>query len=733
MKNKKDISPKLIFISIFVSTITSIFYFFYINIPTDSILLFLPNKLFLGEWLRKGILPLYNPYIFLGTPFGFDIGLGNLHPLNLLFILPYPLSFSLWVFATVFLFSLGFLKLFYRLSKNISWSIILFAIIFFSGQGPFIRLNNPTIWAVISHYPLLLLSLFSLKKGRIWPFILWGALLSLAGHFQMVLYGFILAFLFAVFILKISIKQLVKPSLFLLFILLPYLLLSLPIVLESTRLTLSREYTTSASLSPLHLIQLILPFIFGNIREGARWAANPVEVIASSITFLPLFILTLKIKAYKKEEIAVLALLFLFAFGVLFLPFLRNQQQVFSIIFIYALVKTAQKTNQIQKILKEILTKKLLVFLGALSLLVLVFLKLGVFEASATLALKTANRYPHPFYDLSTLQAISQLLQKSLYFWVFLFALFLLFGKKLKTALFIFILAEGFILNYYHNLFIPSKVVNKALEESVFKNITDERFRTQSIYDVYPYQGIHAYISGVLTRPPFSKEKDFFENEKNSGFPFLKKILSGGASNWNMIFKTPSIQGYQTFVPADLAEFFKKPSPDFQEKYAWIIERNPLLGGVDKGYNINYIESSRLTFSDKRWETLAVGYVISPFKLEGYKNLKFFKKAGGFFIYKTKKPAPIYSLKTKNKTIALIPSYKDPNKTVFKLKSPLKDAAELEIIEHPEGKIILADEKKIEKKRDNLQFSVIIPKGTKEITIYYSPVKHLFEALKNIL
>ncbi|MEK7079029.1 MAG: hypothetical protein AAB929_03070, partial [Patescibacteria group bacterium] len=97
---KKRLFGLPIWIFIGISTLLFFFYLFFINLSTDTIILFLAQKLFLGKWLVKGVIPLFNPHIFLGVPFLFDVGMGNLHPFNLFFALPYPYSFALWSAAT---------------------------------------------------------------------------------------------------------------------------------------------------------------------------------------------------------------------------------------------------------------------------------------------------------------------------------------------------------------------------------------------------------------------------------------------------------------------------------------------------------------------------------------------------------------------------------------------------------------------------------------------------------
>lgn len=722
---------KIIFLSAIISLLISIFYFFYVNLPTDSLILFLPNKIFLGEWLKKGIVPFYNPYIFLGIPFLFDIGLGNLHPFNILFIFPYPLSLSLWIFATVFIFSFGFLNLFYSLNKNLKWSFLFFLIILFSGQGIFIRMNNPTIWAVISHWGIYLYTLKNIKKNRYGLVIFWAVMMALAGHFQMVVFGFLLGFLFAILIYTIQLKKLLKLHFLILIVIFPYLLFSTPLVFESTRINLSSEYSKSASLSPFHLIQIFLPLIFGNIKEGAQWFVNQTEVIISSILIsFFLFILAYRRKLNKFFIIGLISLLII-SFGLIYIPFLRNLQQIYAIIFFLIMGKVAREEKIINRFFQNLANNKMIVLL----LLLISFIVISIFiffDRFFITLLMLLKRYPHPFYDLPTISAIKLLLVKSIFLYILFLFLLIVFKKKILIGLLFFVLIEGLILNYFHNFFVSQRIiVDYAFKKPFIKEIDNDKkeFRIQSVLDVYPYTGIHSYIPGILKRPPFSKEKDFFENEKNTDFPFLKNNLLAMEANWNIVFNLKSIQGYATFVPKNISSYFSHPSYDYKEKYAHILAKNPFLGGEDKGCHINYIESSRITFSDQRWENLGIKYIVSPFPLNNYYNLKLYNIISGFYLYQTKNPKPIYSAFIGKKTIIPKVIYQDPNTTRLSFPNKLPNTAKFVIIEQAGGKIIKVNGNKLKKYPQGFYFYVYLPKNTSIIEIYYSPIQHLYEQL----
>ncbi len=63
----------------------------------DLVVFVAPFKHFLGERLGRGELPLWNPYVYLGTPFLASLQSGVLYPPSLLLLLPFPLGLNLFL------------------------------------------------------------------------------------------------------------------------------------------------------------------------------------------------------------------------------------------------------------------------------------------------------------------------------------------------------------------------------------------------------------------------------------------------------------------------------------------------------------------------------------------------------------------------------------------------------------------------------------------------------------
>jgi hypothetical protein len=79
----------------------------------DLLFFVLPFKYFLAEHLRRGEVPLWNPWIFMGTPFLAGLQSGVFYPPSLLLLAPFPLGLNLFLFVH-FLIALGGILLLLR-------------------------------------------------------------------------------------------------------------------------------------------------------------------------------------------------------------------------------------------------------------------------------------------------------------------------------------------------------------------------------------------------------------------------------------------------------------------------------------------------------------------------------------------------------------------------------------------------------------------------------------------
>ncbi|HLF09304.1 MAG TPA: YfhO family protein [Dehalococcoidia bacterium] len=172
--------------------------FFYKGLLTGDILVsydlftyFYPLRDFTDSALRAGRLPLWNPYLFLGSPFLSNIQTAVFYPLWWPFIfLDAPHAVLSSVLLHVLLAGLGMYG-FARASAGLSpWGALGAALPFMLGGYVSQKVGNPNQLQVIAWLPLLLLTVDRAQRG---PILFWTllagivlALQVLAGHPQMV-------------------------------------------------------------------------------------------------------------------------------------------------------------------------------------------------------------------------------------------------------------------------------------------------------------------------------------------------------------------------------------------------------------------------------------------------------------------------------------------------------------------------------------------------------------------
>ncbi len=726
------LKPRLSFIIFFaISFAIFLFYLIYINLSTDTIILFLSSKLFYGEWLKKGIFPFFNPYIFNGIPYAFDLGMNHFHPFSYLFILPFPLSFAAWSAITCLLFLVGFYLLFSLFTNKKWFAISLTFILFFSGSGFFLRMNNPTILSVISHYGLFLFSLYYLRKpgwkNYIFPLVT-GVFLTLSGHIQFVLYGYIIGFIVSVYYHKISLKKIFLYFLFLALLTSWYYLLSLPLVFESTRLILRKDYVDTGPIMPLQFLQLLFPFLWGYVENGSKWNVGPTNVLLSSLLVVILFIWGCLKRKIDRTSVMLVGIFLLFSIGLVNFPFFRGPGQIFILIHIIILIALAKNNISPDYIFKSVKKKYLFLFVITIFIIAAFFIS----PIFSSLFLKFYLILKHGkgslFYDKATIAVIGMLIGYSFVPTVLLLLTIFISNTYKKTApaiFIIFIIIEGSFVNTLHNYFAPSNIfVTKKNNLNV--NLTNYRMQTSS--DVVPYEGFHNYMGNILFRSPFSKEPPYITTSEEKTFNKLRKIFTTIPSSWSMVDKVQAVQGYSTFVPANIAYYFNTPSDDYKQVYDYIIQRNSYFAQSEKGSHINSIESSRITLNDPRWEKLGVRYFISDRPLKKYSLIE---EKNGRYIYEDENTLPIYRIVNAGQVSAAIPYYNDPNQWKFAITKT--DAGkEFQMVMNPGGFIAKLNGKEIPINKET--FLLRIPLNSDgNLVVYYSPIKHLQETLTRAL
>lgn len=270
--------------------------------------------------LAQGILPLWNPYVFSGTPFMAGMQSALFYPLNFIYlILPTHLAINYSIILHLFLsgvFFYYFVRYFgiERFSAFISSLVYMFA----ATQACRIFAGHLTILHTIIWIPLLFLFLEKyFREDKFLYVILAGIVLALqilAGYIQVTFYttiGLFLYFLFRAAVLyqeKRKAKLLVRHSLAFILLVASGLLLSalqliptLELVQHSIRHPAPYHFCASFSLPPENLITFFTPELFGNNIALTYWGRYNFWEMCAYLGILPLILALIAI-IFKRDK-----------------------------------------------------------------------------------------------------------------------------------------------------------------------------------------------------------------------------------------------------------------------------------------------------------------------------------------------------------------------------------------------------------------------------------------------
>jgi len=506
-----------------------------------------------------------------------------------------------------------------------------------------------------------------------------------------------------------------------------YYIFSLPLVMDSTRLGAGKEYADIGSIRPLQHLQLILPFYLGMIQNGSSWNAGPTTVILSSLLLVFLFIRTIYKRKIASYYVIILSICIFLSLGILNIPFFRGAGQIWVIIHIIILIIVASYKDSIALLVEERWRK---------SYLLLIFFSITafVFFVSPLFPLLFQNGYAmlkhgavSLFFTLDTVRAIGRLMGLS-FIPMGLLGFMMYAGSMNKKYgiyfLLLFVFIEGLLVNYFHGYFIPASAL--SVKTSFPKSIDAKTYRIQSTSDVIPYTGFHTYMSSIMFRPPFSKEKSMIDLYEEQSYDKLKKTLVTIPTSWAAVANTYAVQGYNTFVPKKLATYFSNFSHNYQSEYSYIISRNEEFAKTTKTSHINALDTSRVTMNDDRWGRLGIRYIISDRPLKKYELLL---KEGGTYYYEIESAPPIYRyIEGTDKETVAVPTYVNPNRVEFAI-SKKEISKKLVLIMNPKGFVAFQNGKEIPIEKGDFEM-IIQPTQIGRLTVFYSPLRHLIEVFR---
>ncbi len=255
-----------------------------------------PTYVFAARWIRRGVIPLWNPHLYLGMPFAADNQSGLFYPLNLLIFLLLPRltyrAVELMAVAHVWLagvFTYAFLRdlpgvrdpssPMGRLPALLGATAYMFSDLFVIHPG------NLNIIATAAWLPLAMLCFRRAMNECGWGWTAWSGIVlgiaALAGHAQMFLYLIICIVLYAVFAIYLHrsdgmragltrVARLVLSGTIAFGVAALSLVPAYDLTHYTVRATLSYQHSTAFALPPAGLIGLLVPAFWGRA-AGPFW------------------------------------------------------------------------------------------------------------------------------------------------------------------------------------------------------------------------------------------------------------------------------------------------------------------------------------------------------------------------------------------------------------------------------------------------------------------------------
>ena len=256
----------------------------------------IPNKFLLIEYFKNGLLPLWNPFSFMGFPLLADIQVGAFYLPDILVFSLFPplIAYDVSVLAHLLFAAFGSYFLIKNLTKNQIIAVATSAMLILGGTF-LTKIVYFNFLETIAYVPWILL-LISSKNSRIWLMTLIFALMIFAGHPIALIYSLIIIVLFLLMNRPGKWKVLV-PSFFLSLIIagiqiIPFIELKM----NSVRDSLSYSEFVGGSLNFRELLGFINPSKYG--------MQNPFDTYIhfGTVAFIVLIVSVLFFRNFKKVD-----------------------------------------------------------------------------------------------------------------------------------------------------------------------------------------------------------------------------------------------------------------------------------------------------------------------------------------------------------------------------------------------------------------------------------------------
>ncbi len=584
------------FWALFIFLITLRFYPFLLGktlVFGDNYSLMVPGKIFTAQWLKQGMLPLWNPYIFSGLPWVADINQSVLYPTTLLFmVFPVAVALNFLLVSHAFIAYVGMYFLTKTWTKSHRWALLGATLWMFSTQVSGSMNNFSTLQSLVWLPWLVYLGLKLTKYTQ--SRFLFGVVVLLqflGGYPQHVLYGIGLSVLLSFFKRQNSFTRWLKTwlataswSILLSAVAwVPFI----DMLLHSTRMEQTTQQALVGSLHPAMLIKFILSYFFDNPSAGMKWgpAWSGQPNVGIYVTWLGLVAVAINFFTRKRSKETLFFALFImstlifslgqylpgFNFIQQFIPLFRIARYPSMVMIVTNVVVILWAIQALKKWRVSRVNFKWLMRVGFL-ILGIGLVGLGVWRYNFDEVWRVADSFlslsSSPFHTLDRDKVILfQISQNIVLNSLFLITSLYFFYQK-KIVLLILTLALEILINtqglFY---FAPNKIYDIVTENSqqIIEQAGAQRILTRN--SNLPYTDYGSYWEAMVVRQPFSDS--FVDQRELREFTHVQNLRDGMTPNWNMVFGLSTVHGYTTLLPQDYA-------------HLWQISTTPRINFIDQ-------------------------------------------------------------------------------------------------------------------------------------------------------
>lgn len=594
------------------------FYPFFLENKTlvfgDNYSLMAPGKIFTAQWLKEGVLPLWNPHVMGGLPWIGDINQSVLYfstwiygifnpawALNLTIIFHLVIAFLGMFFLTkTWLEKINDGKSSNGLFSNFQLALIGGILYSLSTQISG-SINNLSTIQSLPWLPWIIFSGLRIKDSLKFK-ILFGVFVLmqfLGGYPQHVIYSIFGAVVFSFFddfIVKINKEKIQKKFFNWLFNWLIVAIITLTfsavawmpfveLLGNSTRLSQSEEQARVGSLNPVMAIKIVLPYFFDKSVDGMKWgpAWSQHPNVFFYLTWISLLAIIMSLKNIRKigkKQVIFFAVItfstLIFSLGE-YLPGFEVIQNIIPLFRIGRYPSMIMILTNVVLILWAIVGLSkfkisarlyklffILLILGAITFSLLYFVGNTNFaDLWNFLNLKLNNKLElSVFHTLERDKIIYLIIIKNILINIVLFLIALFLFKNKKINILIVVIIIDMIVNTQGLFFFaPSKIYDYKNGEDLLSKINrDEidlqnyRFLTRNVNN--PYTSYDTFWEAMVVRAPFSDS--FIDNEELRTYQVLQQLKNGYTPDWNWAYGVSTIHGYTTLLPQDFANTWQE-------------------------------------------------------------------------------------------------------------------------------------------------------------------------------